>query len=270
MEEVEIRATGTEGKLVPVGEGPARPRTVASAGEGGGNEPLRATPPSPAETRAAGGRGRGTVAAAAASAESDIATALMRRGLSEQQARAAAQLAVRRGVVRRGVVEKVQALVESPGYRNPENLQKFLNDWKINGSEGKVQALDDAMARLEKGHAVALEGGGADVVDYTAREAIQHKRIFGEGKTALRDDLAEAARQLRGVKGESPPEGFKRIIDVRFDPKSNHPLRGGDRNAVRAAFADRGDLKGVDRIRITTGKSPNGGSFEFDPPFPNH
>ena len=61
-------------------------------------------------------------------------------------------------------------------------------------------------------------------------------------------------------------EGYKKVIDVRFDPKSNHPLKGGDRNAVRAAFAERADLKGVDRIRITTDK----GIFEFDPPFPNH
>ena len=66
MEEVEIRATGTEGKLVPVGEGQSRPRTVASAGEGGGNKPLRAaSPSSSAGTRATGGRGGGTVAAAA-------------------------------------------------------------------------------------------------------------------------------------------------------------------------------------------------------------
>ena len=42
MEEVEIRATGTDGKLVPVSGGQARPGTVASAGEGSGNKPLRA------------------------------------------------------------------------------------------------------------------------------------------------------------------------------------------------------------------------------------
>ena len=50
-----------------------------------------------------------------------------------------------------------------------------------------MQALEDAVARLQKQHKVALEGGGADVVDYTTKEAIQHKRIFGEkeGKDAL-------------------------------------------------------------------------------------
>jgi hypothetical protein len=263
MEELQIRATGTEGKLVPVGEGQSQPRTTASAGEGGGNKPLRATPPSPAETRAVAGRAGGTVAAAA-SAESEIVTALMRKGLSEQQARGVADAAAKNGVV-----EKVQALAKSPGYRNPENLPKFLSDWNAM-EEGKVQALEDAVARLQQRHQVALEGGGADVVDYTTREAIQHKRIFGKGEEALRKVLREAAEQLRGKRGEMPPEGFKKVIDVRFDPKSSNPLKGGDRNAVRAAFAEREPLDGVDRILITTDKSPNGRPFEFDPPFPNH
>jgi len=260
MEPLQIRATGTDGKLVPVGEGQSRPGTVANAGEGGGTKPLRAAPPSSAGMQTTGGRGGGTVAAASASAESEIATELMRKGLSEPQARVAAQLAVRRGVA-----EKVQALAKSPDYKNPEKLPKFLNDWNPT-EEGKVQALEDAVARLQQQHKVALEGGGADVVDYTAKEAIQHKRLFGEGKDALRDVLEEAAEQLRGKRGEIPPEGYKKIIDVRFDPRSNHPLKGGDRNAVRAAFAKRADLKEVDRILITTDK----GTFEFDPPFPLH
>jgi hypothetical protein len=77
MEEVQIRATGTEGKLVP----------VASAGEGGGgaNKPLRPAPPQSSETRTTGGRSSSTAAVARA-IESEIAAALMRRGLSESQA----------------------------------------------------------------------------------------------------------------------------------------------------------------------------------------
>jgi hypothetical protein len=261
MEEVEIRATGTEGKLVPIGEGQPRLQVVASASEGGGNRPLRSASPSSAETRATGGRAVGTVTAAA-SAESEIAAALMRRGLSEQQAKAAARFAVEKGIA-----GKVQALVKNPGYRNPEKLPRFLDDWNTK-NEGKVQALEDAVARLQKRHEVALEGGGADVVDYTAREAIQHKRIFGSGEEALKDVLGKAAKQLSGRSGELPPEGFARVIDVRFDPRSSHPLKGGDRNALRAAFPDREPLEGVDRILVTTDKSPNGRPFEFEPPFP--
>jgi len=266
MEPLQIRATGTDGKLVPVGEGQSRPGPVASAGEGGGTKPLRAAPPSSSSTgtRTTGGRGSGTVAAPAASAESEIAAALMRRRLSEPQARQAAQFAVQRGVV-----ERVKALVESPGYKNPENLPSFLRKWKLEGNEGKAQALEDAVARLQRGDEVALEGGGADVVDYTTREAIQHKRIFG-AERQLKDVLGDAAGQLRGKGGEIPPENFKRVIDVRFDPNSSHPLKGGDRSAVRAAFPDREPLEGVDRILITTDKSPNGRPFEFDPPFPLH
>ena len=66
------------------------------------------------------------------------------------------------------------------------------------------------------------------------------------------------------------PKGYKKVIDVQFDLKSSHPLKGGDRNAVRAAFPNRAELKGVDRVLITTDKCPNGHPFEFDPPFPNH
>src|SRR5262249_30811695 len=155
-------------------------RTVASAGEGGGTRPLRAAPPSPGGERATGRGGGTAVAAATSSAESEIVTALLRRGLSEQQARAVVQNAVRQGVV-----EKVQALVKRPGYRNPENLPSFLAHWNA-GNEGKAQALEDAVARLQQGHEVALEGGGADVVDYSTREAIQHKRIFGKDEKVLR------------------------------------------------------------------------------------
>ncbi|HYV47872.1 MAG TPA: hypothetical protein VFA20_23595 [Myxococcaceae bacterium] len=187
MEPLQIRATGTDGKLVPVGEGQPRPGPVASAGEGGRTKPLRASPPSSVGARATGGRGGGrgggTEAAAPASAESEITTALMRLRLSEQQARQAAQSAAKNGVV-----DEVEALVNSPGFKNPENLPKFLNDWN-------------------------------------------------------------AAEE-----------------DVRFDPRSTHPLKGGDRNAVRAAFPDRDRLRGVDRIFITTDR----GTFQFDPPFPLH
>src|ERR1043165_2167736 len=165
------------------------------------------------------------------------------------------------------IAEDVLALVKSPGYRNPEKLLSFLRSWKPE-LEGKVQALQDTIARLKKGHAVALEGHGADVVDFTTREAIQHKRIFGEGRGALRQDLREAARQLRGEGGELPPKGFTKVIDVRFDPHSKNPLKAGDRNALRTAFPNRPALEGVDRIRITTDKSPSGRPFEFEPPFP--
>src|SRR5204863_436195 len=81
----------------------------------------------------------------------------------------------------------------------------FLGEWKPDGNEGKVQALEDAVARLQKGHQVALEGGGADVVDYTTREAVQHKRIFRRDRQ-LKDVLGDAAEQLRGTGGEIPPE----------------------------------------------------------------
>jgi hypothetical protein len=121
------------------------------------------------------------------------------------------------------------------------------------------------VTRLRKGHQVALEGGGADVVDYTMREAIQHKRIFGEGDGKLGDALSEAASQLRGRRGEMPPPGFTRIADIRFDEKATSPLRNADRNMLRAFFK-REELSGVDRVQITTSQ----GTHVFEPPYPIH
>jgi hypothetical protein len=131
-------------------------------------------------------------------------------------------------------------------------------------NEGKVQELEDAISRLQQGHGVALGGGGADVMDYTKREAIQHKRIFGNA--SIKELLAKAAYQLQGDGGEVPPEGFKRIIDIRFDPSSKNPMRDADKNMLRKLFPLREDLDKVDLVKITTDR----GIFEFTPPFPLH
>jgi hypothetical protein len=260
VEEQPLRATGTEGRLVQVGGEPAGQKLVASAGDGTPKTALNPVPPSAQGTRAAG-EGKGTRPVAPAPArESAITAALVQRGISLKQAQDTAMAAARAGVL-----DKVEVLVKSPGYRNPEKLRDFLESWN-RAKEGKIQALHDAVTRLRKGHQVALEGGGADVVDYTAREAIQHKRIFGQGRDQLTDDLLDAAGQLRGEKGEVPPAGFTRIADIRFDAQSMHPLRSADRNKLRTLFPQRKDLRGVDRIEITTER----GTFVFDPPFPIH
>jgi len=162
------------------------------------------------------------------------------------------------------VLKRVEVLVRDPRFRNPEELRHFLQGWRPS-QEGKVQALEDALARLQKNHHVALENGSADVVDYTTREAIQHKRIFGEGDS-IKQGMEEAATQLQGRRGEVPPKGFTRVVDIRFDERSTSPLRAADRNMLRAEFATRDELAGVDRVQITTDR----GTYVFEPPFPIH
>lgn len=143
-------------------------------------------------------------------------------------------------------------------------MGRFLTGWNPK-DEGKIQALEDALSRLRRGHQVALEGGGTDVVDYTTREAIQHKRIFGNsGQRDVTDRMTYAAFQLQGKTGEVPPEGFTRVIDIRFDARSASPMRSADKNMLRAAFPRRKALEHVDRIQITTDR----GTFVFEPPFP--
>jgi hypothetical protein len=245
-----LRATGTEGRLVP----------VASAGEDAPSKALNPAPPSlqPGEAPSQGGSRRLSVPAA--SSEAEIAAALAQRGIPAAQAQKTAQAAAEAGVL-----ELVEVLVKSRGYRNPQRLRAFLKGWKP-AEEGKIQALEDAVTRLRKGHEVALEGGGADVVDYTTREAIQHKRIFGESDKGIAESLQRAAFQLRGGGGEMPPQGFERVIDLRFDARSSSPLRAASRNMVRKVFPDRDALDGADRVRITTSQ----GAYDFYPPFPIH
>ena len=252
--------TGTDGRLVPVSDGQAADKVVASAEGGGPKKPLNAAPPTSQGTRAPGGRGSRSIAATARS-EEEIVAALMRRQLQAHQAQTIARRATELGIT-----DKVEELVKSKGYRNPEKLREFLDRWK-GKLEGKIQELEDALERLSMGHEVALGGGGADVVDYTTREAIQHKRIFGDGG-GITEAMSDAAGQLRGEGGELPPHKFKRIIDVRFDPLSKSPMRHADKNTLRKLFPSRKQLEGVDLVRITN--NSNRAPFVFEPPFPIH
>jgi hypothetical protein len=203
VEQAPLRATGTDARLVELRDKSPAP-VVASAGDRGPKKPLNPVPPASQGTRATGTNRAPQPNARATTSQAEIAAALVRRGIPETQARKTAGMAADHGVL-----DKVEKLVKSPGYRNPENLGKFLDGWNPQ-NEGKIQALDDALTRLRGGHEVALEGGGADVVDYTTCEAIQHKRIFGESERAIGSAMKEAARQLRGEKGEFPP---RRLYD---------------------------------------------------------
>lgn len=260
VSEEPLRATGTDARLVPVGQQPAGTRVVASAGDGRPKAPLNAAAPSSQPSRAPGEGRAGRPVVPLAAKEAEVAAALVQRGIPAGQAQDAV-----RDAVAAGVLDKVEVLVKSPGYRNPQQLGTFLRGWN-KANEGKIQALEDVVMRLRQGRQVALEGGGADVVDYTKREAIQHKRIFGTSDKGLDEPLQKAARQLRGENGEVPPQGFTRIVDVRFDARSTSPLRSADRNMLRTAFANRIQLVGVDRVQITTDR----GTYVFEPPFPIH
>lgn len=260
IQEEPLRATGTDGRLVPISEEWGETGAVASTGEGGPKKPLTAAPPASQSVRAGSGGRSPWRAAPLSTGEAEVASALMSRGIPELQAQAIARRATELRVL-----EQIGELARNSRYRNPEGLRDFLDRWNRQ-NEGKIQALEDAVSRVRKGHEVALEGEGADVVDYTTHEAIQHKRIFGESRD-IGERMSDAAAQLRGERGEVPPEGFTKIIDIGFDSHSDSPLRQADRNGLRKAFpSDREEIKGVDRIRITNDR----GAFEFEPPFPIH
>ena len=260
VEEAPLRATGTEGRLVPLGEGQTA------------REPQR--PPSPEragpQSDSGGTAGRAAPATVALSErELAVASALVKKGVPAAQAEGTARLASELGVM-----EDVETLARSPGYRNPRSLRKFLIEFR-KGSRGHAQALDDAARRARLGHEVVLDGAGADVVDYSVEikgvrgEAIQHKHVWSSRQDTATNSLREAARQLRGDLPEKPPPGFTRTIDLRFDASSASPLQSADRAALEVWLRELANgvynqsLRGVERIKIMNSK----GTFIFDAPF---
>jgi hypothetical protein len=185
-----------------------------------------------------------------------ISESALQRGQSPDVARSIARRAGEAGEL-----DAVQAIMDSPGFRNPEDLPEFLNRI-IRGEHGSREPLRDAAQRLRQGHEVELDAGRGDVVDYTVREAVQHKQVSGRSHVALFDNLKDAALQLRGETGEIPPTGFTKIGKVSIVNPQN-PFFNADRPTLADVLSRTPDLHGVDRFVI----SNDNGTFIFDAPF---
>src|SRR5262249_38051243 len=120
-----------------------------------------------------------------------------------------------------GTVEEVQRLVNSRNLRDPNALRRFLDKVQREqrqGQQGALQQLRDAAARAASGSEVYLENMpnpqnpqepyGADVLDATRREAIQHKAVTGntppQGNDPVYNNMRDAIQQLQGAGGENP------------------------------------------------------------------
>lgn len=119
-----------------------------------------------------------------------------------------------------GIIDTVNELLSHVGkrYRNPEDLGPVLEAIG-DGHTQHMQALNDALARMRRGHEVSIEAE-ADVVDHTTKEAIQHKEIQSDKRDQLNANIKKAASQLAGETGEVPPPGYERVADVRVKPSS--------------------------------------------------
>jgi hypothetical protein len=181
----------------------------------------------------------------------DLAHALIDRGVEPAKARATANNAGRAGLA-----EDVRTLTEHGV--DPATLDNRLIQIR-QGKTGNAQAIRDAAGRVREGHDVGLELG-ADVVDHTTREAVQHKEVTGTSQRALGNNIDSAGEQLAGAH-EQPPPGYERVADVRLvEPKN--PLYMADRSTLAGLLKGRKSLSHTDVVRITNGR----GTFTFRGP----
>ncbi len=123
----------------------------------------------------------------------------------------------------RGEREALDALVD------PQRGLGGITDKNVTGSLNNVRGYgeewNDVQRRLADNHRVQW-GGGADVVDHTTKEAIQHKASNATDANLLKDDLRKANAQFSGIHGERPPEGYKNIINMTIG--ENSPLHSAE------------------------------------------
>jgi hypothetical protein len=188
--------------------------------------------------------------------EADLAKALEAAKLAKGNK--ALQLA--RWATEAGIVERVQRLLAYAArslYGNLRVLPKLI-EIIAKGSRNHIQAMDDALERMGKGHLVDIEAE-ADVVDRTTRQAIQHKKISqGTDPETLKDNLRSALKQLsgKGAPEEKPQPGYKRVADLRIT-KPENPQFNADGPALEKYLKERKALS--DKVGTDPDADPNAG-----------
>jgi len=141
------------------------------------------------------------------------------------------------------------------------------------GDSGYAQAVRDAASALARGHRVELERG-ADVVDHTSKRATQHKELTSKRSDEVITKMKDAAEQLRGEKGEMPPGGYERVVDIRVVNEANPLYRAGPARWLHE-LNRASKMHGVDAVRVTNAEgmlyfrsSRANGRFEQVPMLP--
>ena len=149
------------------------------------------------------------------------------------------------------VSKEVNTLARAPNFTNPDILPKFLK--QIPGSPELRFALEKSVEQVSNGDEVILEGGQADVLNLTRNEAVQYKDVQGKN-IALFDNLRDVSSQLRGEKGELPPNNSTRVAELRINNPQN-AFFNADRAAIRKMLIDTNGnndaLRGVDTFKVT-------------------
>jgi hypothetical protein len=165
-----------------------------------------------------------------------------------------------------GIGDQVIALVNSGKLESLQGLKKFMTEISQELSQmdpapgnwhtGKFNELMEAYRRaVEQGHDVSLGGnaaakggkpaGKADVVDYTAKQALQSKTVTSPKLENVVENLQKAVDQLNGEHGELPPESYQRIADIIIENPKNE-LFQASREQISAAL--KGKVHGLDKL----------------------
>ena len=200
--------------------------------------------------------------------------ALVKRGIDPRVAERSLHLAGQLGIR-----AEISDLVNSGNLENPAGLRNCLqkvSDEIAVGQRGAMNELLEVVKRARQGHRIFAggrrfsatdpESGQADVVDHTARDALQMKTVTSAAEDKVLSNLNSAVDQLGGKGGEMPPLSYQRTADVRITNPDN-PLFNADRATLQDALL--GKIRNVDnlepsgvapgRVRITNGH----GTFDF-------
>jgi hypothetical protein len=179
----------------------------------------------------------------------------------------------------------IEMLMSGKGMlQNPQELRELVTNIN-NGDIGKIQELEIAAGRVQKGHQMQLgavhdpnlsseaiekiwelrrqEGKnpaeikvnvGGDVVDLTTREVIQSKNVTSADAEKVWQNLREADKQLQGINGELPNPGFKKVAEIRI-PSNNELFKLNSRefnNEINGRIQNNAELQDFDGVvRIT-------------------
>jgi hypothetical protein len=211
--------------------------------------------------------------------------ALTNRGVDAQEATRMLDMAARSRVF-----AALHQVVVSGKLHNPGDLNAFMRGAKRPGSD---RHLEEAAHRTEAGHEVVLDGKyspangapgqnpeayKADILDLTAKEAVQVKTLTTDKPGQIIQEYDKAADQLAGNTREVPPPDFARVVQMQFEIGSFGKLADGSRDEVQRTLQSIAGNNGrsysrngtVTKVVVTnyagmTPSSPRATRYEFTP-----
>ncbi|MGW7366465.1 hypothetical protein ACWGI8_24275 [Streptomyces sp. NPDC054841] len=150
------------------------------------------------------------------------------------------------------------------------NFSEMRDNTARLSSPQDIRVLQHAADLARAGHKVtwgityrpegAPEGYKADILDLTARQAIQQETVTG-GTSEVEDSFKEAVKRLKGETGEIPPPGFDKVARINIEPNATTPLAGMSRDDL---------LKELRRLNLHRHCAPTGPPVVDKVVFVNH